>query len=217
MAIYRTSLLFAVTTNPENSVVASAHSGGWSEGFWSSFIAPQQAGWRNLIIYRAALLPSQCSIVGYRVATYNVIGNQLQPAGTASGKMNAPGNAIYTSDVPQAGLEISMSAAGVPNTSRPVLRGIPSQVIERGEWAPDQPFQQFVGQLIQTWITNQYGFVGRQLTQPSVRVNAIAGGVITTTRTACGCSRRLHSLAQGIRRNGQSSQRNFPGSKCRLE
>jgi|SRR5580698_3778788 hypothetical protein len=183
MAIYKHSVLFAVTTAPVNLSVSSPHSGGWSEGFWANFIAPNSpnsAAWLNFLQQRARLLPIQVSIVGWRVATYVVIGNRLQPAGSVTGKLNLPGNGGYTLNMPQDGLELSIQGAGVANVSRPILRAIPDQIIVQGEYQPDPFFNAAVPAYLQQLAVNSYGFVGRDLTQAYQRVNSFAAGQLIT-------------------------------------
>lgn len=183
MAIYKHSVIFNVTTAPLNGGVSAPHSGGWSEGFWANFIAPlppNNGAFLNILQQRALMLPGQVSIAGWRVATYLVVGNRLQPGGSVTGKLNLPGNGNYTLNLPQDGLELSMQANGVVNIARPILRALPDQVIVQGEYQPDAAFNQAIRSYINQLSVNSYGFVGRDTSQQFQRVNAVDATSITT-------------------------------------
>lgn len=78
-------------------------------------------------------------------------------------------------------LEISGTTAGQPNSSRFTLRGIPDSQVTNGEYAPTPAFRGFVADLLAYYLQGApYGFVGRDLSNASFRVNLILDGVLTT-------------------------------------
>lgn len=186
MPIYRSSLIFAVTTQPVNPIKAFARSGGWSEGFWSTFNPSGSTQLNQIANLRAAMLPAQVSVTGFRVAVFNIDGNRLQPAGTSAGKFLFPGATRYSVDVPQAGLEMSFPAVGAPNNARPVLRGLPDEVVVNGEYSPDPTFSAAFNRYVTALNVNGFGFVGRDLASASARVLAITAGVVNLSQVLAG-------------------------------
>src|SRR5579864_4586178 len=188
MLVYKTSLLMQVITAPADRVYANAHAGGWSEGFWAAFQPlPGNAGsigrWANA---RALMLPTQMSIVGYRITVYDLANNKLTPAGTSAGKLIIPGSGFWSAGNPQAGLELGFPALAGPNSSRIVLRGLPDEVIVNGEFSGNPLFRQSLTGYMNVVTNNGWGWVGRDLTQPSAVVNQIAGNVVTLSAVLAG-------------------------------
>jgi hypothetical protein len=197
MPIYRYSMVLAVTTVPQDPAYAIAHSGGWSEGHWSAALLPT-AIVNAICLARAACLPAQCSVVGYKQAVYSVSGNKLTPQGTSTVKKLFAGNKTYSVDVPQAGLRMSATSAGVPNAGNFTMRGTPDEVIVNGEFNGSAPYGRLLGTrpqiglgnagLLQGYagalINNATGFLGRNLTLPARKVQKIAAGVVTLDNVA---------------------------------
>jgi len=182
----RCSLLFAVTTGPTDLVNASAHSGGWSESHWLPGIANLANS--NLAVLaqrRAALLPSLAQIIGYRIEIFTISGNKLLPGGTSSGRFRYPGT-WNSLNLPQDGLQESGTTATGPNAARFVLRGMPDAQIALGEYQPTTGFTSVLNSY-NTLLAGGWGFAGRVLTNPSVRVMAITiGGLATLSAIPAG-------------------------------
>src|SRR6266567_722754 len=95
VVVYKATTMFQLTTIATNPAFAVPHTGGWSESWWSltdpySVAAPAL---RLMQQRRAALLPAQASIIGYRVQKYNLNGNHLEPLGSQALKITFPGRA----------------------------------------------------------------------------------------------------------------------------
>lgn len=187
MALLRVTMLFQVTTNPDDPSSAASHSGGWSESMWQNNGTPLlPAVYKKLCQTRATLLPKQATIVGIRQGIYNLVGNKLLPQGTSGAKFLTPGNTAYTTDLPQCSLEVSGLGAGVPNSNRFRLGCLPDEQITNGEYQPTVGYKG----LVTTYLRNlspfgnpamggPWWFVGRNTFPPSVRVASLVplGGV----------------------------------------
>jgi len=180
MASFKCSLLFAVTTSPEDLVRAAPHSGGWSESHWRTnssnivddFIIP-------LAQYRALMLPSFASIIGYRVESFTISGNKLLPGGSTSGRFLFPGGAGVTMNIPQDSLQFSANVAGQPNSVRFNARCLPDDQVSRGEYQPTPAFRTAVQNYTDQLRTAVWGTVFVDKSQPTARVNKIVGNVVT--------------------------------------
>ena len=89
-------------------------------------------------------------------------------------------------DVPQAGLELSIPSTLFTNVSRSIMRGLPDEVVINGEYAPSPVFSRYLTQYLGSLGNTVWGFVGRDLTQPSAKVVGIAAGVITLSQVLAG-------------------------------
>lgn len=188
MLVYKSSLLFQVTTEPVDKVYATSHSGGWSEGFWTNYQPTGAVGAtiQNWADARALMLPSQMTIVGYRISVYDLTNNKLTPGGTSAGKLIKPGLASWSASNPQAALQLGWPAIAGPNASRIVLRGLPDEVVVNGEFNGSALFRQGLSALAVRIGISQFGWVGRDLSQPSAVVNKIAGNVVTLSQPLAG-------------------------------
>ncbi len=176
------SFIFAVTTEPTQRADAAPHSGGWTESMWGKsdvvIDSPSLFRWARL---RAAMLPSQCSIVGWRSQLYTVSGNKLLPGGAQSYKSLFPGMAAFTADVPQASLQLTHGIQGRANAVRSYLRGIPDEVVVNGEYAPNARFRKALDDYMKNLILagGSWASPVRDLTQPQVRVLNVGAGLVT--------------------------------------
>lgn len=182
----RYSMLFDVTTTVKNGQVSHSHSGGWSESFWAGNTSPPFSFlFQDAMDARAALLPQQCSLIGYRIETFTISGNKLLPGGAQSGRVNKPG--LQGDDLNVAGdsLMCAGQGRGVPNTNRFALRGMPDSQMSGGEFAPTGPYlsalQNYFGKLV-----GRFGFIGRVKSNTIVRVNGISGGVVRLSQNIGG-------------------------------
>jgi len=185
---YKYSLLFQLNTTPTNLARASAHIAGWSETVWDDSGNVGIGALADLATKRALMLPISAKIVGYRVQQFTIVGNQLVPGGTASGAFNFPGNPIYVTDLPQVAVQLKAQAAGAPNTRRFTLRGMPDDIMRGGEYQPDAGFAGKMTQYTDMLVTGGWDFVGRDLSQASVRILGILARVVTTQNPMVGAA-----------------------------
>lgn len=200
MALTRLTNIFQIATNPANLAKARVHTAGWSETFWTQ-LNPSAFNdlWFKQQQKRALLLPSTGSIVGFRTQEFTISGNKLLPGGSSSGRQNLPGATPLSTDLPQVALMFSTEAQNAPNSSRMILRGMPDSIMLNGEYQPTAGFSALVTAFVNSMIGFNFGFVGRDLSQASVRVLKIAANVITVdgipgTGLAVGDFVRLHRV-----------------------
>ena len=174
------SALFALTTTPTNLAQAQPHSGGWSESIWDTANTPTDVllSWEQLLDARAALLPINASIIGYRIQQYTISVNKFLPGGTSGAKLLLPGNELYTGDLPQVSLMLSASSNNAQNTRRFTLRGMPDSFMVGGEFQPTAPYLARLTNYRTTLQQGNWYFPGRDLAQPERRVLSIAGNVV---------------------------------------
>lgn len=117
------------------------------------------------------LLPASASAVGYRSQKYDMTGNQLKTSGTRAGvTVNSPGRGGIITDIPQSALQLLSNSTAGANNSNIYLRCLPDDVVKGGGYAPDPDFKRFMTTFINLLVGNNFGFVGRDLTQPTARV-----------------------------------------------
>jgi len=180
MQVTRLTNILQLSTNPTDLTTARIHVGGWSESFWTSLNPAGYNGpWERQQQARCLLLPPTAAIVGYRTQVYTMTGNKLLPGGTTSGRQNFPGRNTLTTDLPQVAVQFNATGAGVPNTTRLTMRGMPDDIMKGGEYQPNAAFKTAVTLMVNTMKGFNFGFIGRDLAQASVRVLAIAANVIT--------------------------------------
>jgi hypothetical protein len=184
----RITMLFEVTTSPQNRSTAVARTGGWSESFWSASDPSALVNFRTFLGgARTILLPLAASLVGFRVSSYTIAGNRLVPGTSQTAKIFGPGSPSFTVDAPQISLELNGQGVGVLNTNKFRIGCIPDEVVQQGEFAPTPFFaaaltnyQQVLLGVTPAGNFAPLGFIGRDLTQPSVRIVGIAANVVTT-------------------------------------
>jgi len=175
MVVYRYSNLFQLTTVAQNPNVASAHMAGWSEGFWlNANPSTQMPALRNVAQARAAFLPKQAAIVGYRIQSYDISGNKLTPIGSTAGSYRFGGSPRWDCDQPQVTLRASGSTAGGPNAAALYMRGIPDDWVAQGEYAPFDDTNTLLQFYYDRLIAVAAGFIGRNLSVGGQRVFNIA-------------------------------------------
>jgi hypothetical protein len=186
----RYSWEMAVTTDPADRAAAQPHSGAFTETTW--FSGPAPANNSPLLIAiaqaRAALLPTECGVIGWRVASYTVVANKLVPGGTSTFKRLFPGNFGYTVDVPQATVRINGTTSS-GNTVKYNLKAVPDDMVKRGEFQPDRTYGNLLTGWFQSLTNAAMGTIGIDVSQPRMRVQSLAGGVLTVDNAA--------SVAQG--------------------
>lgn len=176
----RVTMLMQVTTTPPNRADASPHTGGWSESFWANAnLLSSDPDILVLCQKRANLLPAQASVVGFRLSLYNIVGNRLMPTGSSTGKLQLPGATSRITDVPQMALELSGKSKTSSNSTRFCVRCLPDAQVAHGEYQPDSAFKGLVTQYGNELVNRDWKFIGRDLTKPSIKVQSIAGNVVT--------------------------------------
>ena len=118
-------------------------------------------------------------MIGFRIGNFTILQNKFIPDKTASGKLNYPGSPGLTADQPQTGLTISLTSGDASNTARTVLRGIPDEMVEGGEYSPEGTFKTNVQKLMDEFTDKGWKFAGRVLSNPTVNIVSIAGNVVT--------------------------------------
>lgn len=178
---YRYTMICQVSTEPENGENASSHVGGWSESHWHQNAMSSQDGTvRNLLLARARMLPRTATIVGLRIANYEIVNSSLRPLGASTGKLRFPGSPGSITDLPQVALEVSgNSNAG--NSNRFSCRCIPDITMHGGEYQPSGTYKGYVTQFCNLLADNGWGFIGRSLSAPQPKILSIAANVMTTS------------------------------------
>ena len=180
MAVSRLTLLFQATTSPSDRETASPHIAGWSESWWSSIPLLSASPFiRTLAQARAALLPSGSAVIGFRIGNYEHAGNKSTPIGSATGKFLYPGLTTYNNDLPQIALEMSGTSTVSANTSRFSLRGMPDFVMVGGEYQPEPAFKGNVTRFRNLLVSDQWSFLGRDISQPAIALVSLGGGLAT--------------------------------------
>lgn len=174
------TMLFSVTTSVTDPTYASQHSGGWSESFWSpgnAFL--NLTDLLNILPARANLLPAGAAIIGVRQGLYTIQGNKLNPQGTSGFKVRYPGSSSYTVNLPQDSLELSGQSSTSINSNRFRLGCMPDEVMLGGEFQPPGPYKAALTVYRNNIVLGApvLGFVGRVLSNPSLRVLSITPGV----------------------------------------
>lgn len=177
----KVTLLLAVTTNPTDPTSASAHSGGWSEGFYipgSAFAVP--AFFQAWAQGRALLLSGLASIIGYRQQLVTISGNKLLPGGTAAGTLLYPGSFLGDLNAPQDALMLNFQLAGQPSNLRHRLAALPDTQVSVGEYQPTALYKGNVTKYTNLISSGLFGAIVRDLTQPDARVRSLTAGALTT-------------------------------------
>jgi hypothetical protein len=175
------SLLFTATTKVLDPTTAAVHTGGWSESFWQAGDPGNMVELaRELAQKRAALMPGNSSIIGFRTANYSIVANKLVPGGSSTGNFQFPGVATLSQDLPQVALQMSATSTVGQNKSHFVLRGMPDDIMNGGEYQPNSAYKAIMTRWVTQVLGAQWGFIGRNLNLPSLRIISIIGGVMIT-------------------------------------
>jgi len=184
MAI-KITMLFGVTTEAVDPSVSSPHSGGWSESLWTAGTTPLTTTQINtLLTARARLLPKQASIVGLRQGIFTLAENKFLPGQSNAQKVNYPGDATLTCNMPQDSLELTGYSNSSINTNRFRVGCLPDEMITKGEYAPTSSYFLRVNGYCALLAAGgaAYFFPGRVLDNPTRKVMSIipAGGGTAT-------------------------------------
>jgi len=174
------TFIFQAATKAANPATARDHTGGWTESIWRPDVSTTADTIANISIARGRVLPEQMSIVGYRQQVYILDGNTLKPGGATTGLLNQPGVRGLPCDLPQIALQCALRTADAPNIGRLILRGIPDSQMQTGEYTPTAQFELDMKAFLATLVGTQCRFLGRNLSQPNVRIESITANVMTT-------------------------------------
>lgn len=184
----KATMLFQDTTNLTQPTSPAHRIGGWSESWYvnsnsiqtaiADFISPTVPG-GPICQARAGLLPSGGAIVGVRFQA-------ISPAVGASQSLavSFPGSwgSGSATAVPQVALLYKVPSLGTPNIRRMILRGLPSAIIQDGEFR--DPGQWQINFPIFAQSLNGIQFRGRDLSQPTYKIIAIAADGTVTCEAA---------------------------------
>ena len=106
------------------------------------------------------------------------------PGGASATQLIFPGNVAYTVDVPQAALNLRLQGAGVANVGKYTIRGMPDEVVKRGEYQPDQFFRTVIDQWLNGFKNATFGFVGRDLAATQTSVTGGDGTSVAVANSA---------------------------------
>lgn len=176
------SFLFQFATDPQAGANNRVHTAGWSESFWAR--NPKVSSDPEILALatkRARCLPKSASIIGIRIANYDIVGNKLKPTGSSSGKLLRSGNAGFDCDIPQMSVSVGISSADGPNLTKITLRGIPDTQVIGGEFSPTPAFKRNVEDYLDELIAKNWKFIGRDLSLPVANIISVAGNVVTLT------------------------------------
>jgi len=160
----------------------AARSAGFSETLYAleaigdSLLA---AKINRLLVARAALMPKNVRIVGYRLQT-------VEPVGASRSFDNVfVGSSTAQNDLPQAAFQWTVRSATTPNQRQLILRGMPDARIVTGEWSPSAAFtaalQTYFG-----FLTADWRFKAIDRTVLPVKIASITDAGVLTTVTPHG-------------------------------
>ena len=173
------SIILQQVTEADDRESASPHIAGWTESFWFPDIVQSSDATLNTFMQRrAGLLGKQGTVVGFRLAYYTIEGNRLIPSGSSSGKRQYPGSPSVDCDLPQVALQCSADTPDGPNSSRFTLRGIPDNVMVKGEYTPSADFKSRLTRYFSIIEGHAWCFLGRDLSKPSAKILKLNNSVL---------------------------------------
>lgn len=130
----------------------------------------------QLLVARAALMPANTKIVGYRL-------QQVDPNGPTKGFDTVFPGGVAQNDLPQVAFQWTVRSANTPNQMQRILRFMPDARIVTGEFSPgssafNAALQAFFSTLTANWV-----FRAIDRTQPIGQIQDITGlGIMTTVQ-----------------------------------
>lgn len=121
----------------------------------------------SLVYKRAACLPVNAAVNGYRTQTVNLTAGPSQPF-----KCYAPGNASFPCDVPQMTLKIPCRSTNGLNKKTFEMRVVPDSQIVTGEFSPSPAYQAALTALLSELNTG-WCFRGKKLDAATSGINYI--------------------------------------------
>lgn len=176
----RVNILFQFQTAPNDAAASRPHVGAWSEQLWfANDIDFNIRANHQLLEKRAALLPDEVQIIGYRKEKFQFLGNRMIPQGTTVANDVIPGEPQAHIDAPQVSLGFVGTANNAPNRNHFYLRALPDDLCVKGEYQPDADYTNRVNRWQTAVINIGAGFIGRNQANAVGRVNLIVGNVVT--------------------------------------
>ena len=176
---------------------------GFSETWYTAgaFSPAITTAFRTLATKRAALLPNRASIVGFRFQETDGI-----TSGRSTTTIEAiPGASGADNDAPQIALKFDIDASAGLNQRIWIMRGVPDNQVDRGEYNPTVAFRAAVLQFFQQ-LGTQWTWRGQVLTNPPTAIfqvtaagaitwfeapGYVAGAMLRILRTVNGCGRQV--------------------------
>lgn len=157
-------MIFQLTTATGDAAPRSQRTGGWTESYYqdADSISLVRGAFETLCTARARLLPAGARITGQRYQQVNPVGR------SATGDRNFPGSSALEGDIPQMALHFRINGEGVVNARSVDLRGIPDDVVVKGEYRVIVAFQNS----LQNFFVTLQGFQFRalDLSVPTYRI-----------------------------------------------
>jgi len=183
MSATKVTLLFGATT--KDSTGNTQRLAGFSESYYSTLSvdnAQLKINWSNLAISRAALMPSNVSIVGGRF-------QKVDPVGASRQYDNVfPSSSSLQNDLPSVALQWTVRGFDTFNQRSLILRGMPDARVVTGEYSPSAPFGAALVAFFNR-LRNDWTFRAIDRTVLPVKIVQIVAGVMTTATP--------HGLAAG--------------------
>lgn len=129
----------------------AARIGGFSEQYYSTLPIDSDGllnNWNSLATKRAALLPTNCRIVGSRYQAVDPNG------GSRSFDNIYSGSAGLQNDLPQVALQYTVRSANTPNQRSLTLRACPDDKVQFGEYKPSAAFNSALATFFRELQTN---------------------------------------------------------------
>jgi len=178
---FRYSICFHFASAPKDKGAARPHAGGWTEQLWSnSRVDPTDAAFDRLLTKRALFLPIEATIIGVRVAEFELAGNKIIPKGSGLIKVAYPGSSSFSTNLPQDCMKLSGGGDGTSNRVKYTARCFPDEGIFNGEWNNEGSLRTRLTNFCKEVVQNNWKTLARDLSQPLIRIAGIDGGVITT-------------------------------------
>lgn len=176
---FRYSIAFHFASDPKIKSQARPHAGGWTEQIWSASRVDVAGGAMDTLLNtRANFLPIQATIIGVRIAEFEIDGNKLIPKGSGFVKTVFPGTGEFSTNVPQDCMKFSGGGDGVSNRVKYTARCFPDEGIENGEFNGNALIKTRCTSFANKLVKDNWKTIGRDLSQPLVRIDNITNGVM---------------------------------------
>lgn len=174
---FKVSLIFTGTTGIDPNRSLLRRTAGWTESWYhlvAGNVTTLESFTATLANRRAALLPE-----GFRISAYR-FQNVTPPGPSALRNANIPGVIGNSCDQPKAGLLIAVPSSSSVKVSRYILRGIPDNQIEQGEFAPTPAFAISLSAFFDEINAGGWGIRVRSVGETSYDIVDITNSVVTT-------------------------------------
>lgn len=174
------TFLFQFQTDPAPGSNQNSRVAGWSESHWRTADDLVDPSLDPIAGMRAALLPADSRIIGWRAVNYDLSQAKLIQTSVRIGGCNLQfGAGAIAQDVPQMALQMRGTVSGLDtNVATFDIRGIPDAKVVGGAYTATDPFDTALKNWQKQLAGFSWGFVGIDKTQKKVRVLALAAGVL---------------------------------------